>query len=243
MLFRSRRLHTVPILIILVVAVAALSSAALFSGGTRATFDDASAAPWQALLLTYTMMAAMTSPILTAVLASRQTEIEHSGSGWTLAATAGVSPGSLCRAKLMVLSIALAPTVIGQSLLVIAAGMLAGIRAPLDPGPWAGYTFWLLLVDIAFCAVHIWLAATVENQLISVGIGVLGAFLAVFLLLMPGMIARIAPWGYYAVISHAVQHDNSVEYTQPPLLWIVGFLVIIGAGFALGTHRLTRTER
>ena len=176
---KMRRLRTAPVVIILIVAVAALSSASLFSGGTRDTFDDPTASPWAALLLTYTMMAAMTSPILTAVLASRQTDIEHSGTGWTLAATAGYTPGTLCRAKLAALSVVLLPAVIAQTLLVIGAGVLAGIRVPLDPGPWLGYTVLLFMINVAFCALHIWLAAAVENQLISVGVGMLGAFLAV----------------------------------------------------------------
>jgi hypothetical protein len=240
---KMRRLHTAPIILILILAVAALSSASLFSGSTRDTFDDPAATPWAALLLTYTMMAAMTSPILTAVLASRQTDIEHSGSGWTLAATAGLTPGVLCRAKLATLGVILFPTVVLQSLLVIAAGRLAGIRVPLELGPWTGYTILLFLVDTAFCSLHIWLAATVENQLVSVGVGVLGAFLAVFMLLVPGMIARFIPWGYYAVISNASQHDGGVTYTSPPYPWVAGFLLLVGAVFALATQHLDRIER
>ena len=91
---KMRRLHTLPLLIGLIAAVAALSSASLFSGRTHEMFDNPAAHPWASLLLSYTMMAAMTSPILVAVLASRQTDIEHSGVGWTLAATAG-HPGNI----------------------------------------------------------------------------------------------------------------------------------------------------
>ena len=240
---KMRRLRTAPVVIILIVAVAALSSASLFSGGTRDTFDDPTASPWAALLLTYTMMAAMTSPILTAVLASRQTDIEHSGTGWTLAATAGYTPGTLCRAKLAALSVVLLPAVIAQTLLVIGAGVLAGIRVPLDPGPWLGYTVLLFMINVAFCALHIWLAAAVENQLISVGVGMLGAFLAVFTLLMPGIVSRLIPWGYYAVISHAAQSGREIVYTDPPYAWIVGFLTLVAVAFALATRRLDRIER
>lgn len=239
---KMRRLHTGSIVIILVVAVAALSSASLFSVSSRETFDDPMAAPWAALLLTYTMMAAMTSPLLTAVLASRQTDIEHTGRGWTLAATAGFTPGTLCRTKLAALSIILVPAVIAQSLLVVGAGMLAGIRVPLSPGPWIGYTAMLLLLDVAFCAVHIWLAAVVDNQLVSVGVGTLGAFLAVFTLLTSGIASRLVPWGYYAVISHAAQTDGTVSYVTPPHVWVAGFLVFVGIVFAVATHRLDRLE-
>ncbi|WP_454151159.1 ABC transporter permease [Microbacterium lacticum] len=240
---KMRRLRTGLIVTILVLAVAALSSISLFSGGTRRTFDEPEAMPWAALMMSYAFMAAMTSPILTAVLASRQTDIEHSGAGWTLASTAGYSPGVLCRAKLAALSLVLVPAIIGQTLLVIAIGAFAGIRVPLDAGPWIGYTALLFLVDVAFLALHIWLASVVENQLISVGIGMLGAFLAVFMLLMPGAVARVIPWGYYAMISYAGQQGGSVSYVTPAYAWIGGFLVLVGVVFALATRRLDRIER
>jgi len=240
---KMRRLRTTPLLIILVLAVAALSSASLFSDSTRESFGDPEALPWASLLLSYTMTAAMTSPILTAVLASRQTDIEHSGVGWTLASTAGYSPGMLCRAKFVALGLVLLPAIAAQSLLVIGAGKVAGIQVPLDLGPWIGYTILLLLTDAAFLALHIWLAAIVENQLISVGVGMLGAFLAVYGMLMPGLFSRLIPWGYYAVISHAAQRGDDVVYAAPPYAWIAGFLVLVALVFALATRGLDRVER
>ncbi|GAA3161571.1 ABC transporter permease [Nonomuraea salmonea] len=233
---KMRRLRTAPTLIVLVIAVVALSSASLFSG-------DPAAMPWASLLLSYTFMAAMTSPLLAAVLASRLTDIEHAGVGWTLAATAGHSPGALCRAKLAALGLVLLPAVAAQSLLVVGAGLVAGIRGPLDLGPWLGYTVLLFLVDLAFVALHVWLAAVVENQLVSVGVGLLGAFLAVFSLLAPGPFARFVPWGYYAVISYATQRGGDVVYAPPPYAWIATFLILVALVFALATRGLDRVER
>lgn len=238
-----RRLHTVLITAILVVAVAGLSSFSLFAGSTQETFDDPGSMPWAGLLVTYTLMSAMTSPILAAVLASRQTDIEHSGIGWALASTAGYSPGVLCRAKLVALSAVLLPAVIVQSLLVIGIGLLAGIRVPLDPGHWLLYTALLFLIDVAFLALHIWLAAIVENQLVSVGVGMLGAFLGVFTLLTSTAVARVIPWGYYAMISPIGQQGNSLVYDTPPFKWIAGFLLLVGLFFGLATRRLDRIER
>ncbi|MFT3877811.1 MAG: hypothetical protein QM708_15525 [Propioniciclava sp.] len=119
---KMRRLRSVPILVVLIVAVAALSSMMLFSGSARQSFDDPSAMPWTWLLMTYTLMGAMTSPILTSVLASRQTDLEHAGSGWLLAGSAGLTPGMLCRAKLAALSALLLPAIAAQTLLIIGAG-------------------------------------------------------------------------------------------------------------------------
>ncbi|MGJ3509816.1 ABC transporter permease [Enemella sp. A6] len=239
---KMRRLRTGPILALLIIAVAALSSISLFSGSTRNTFDEPAALPWAGLLASYGFMAAMTSPILTAILASRQTDIEHTG-GWALASTAGYSPGLLCRAKLAALGLVLVPAVTVQSLLVAGIGIAVGIRVPLEFGPWVGYTALLFGVDLAFLALHIWLASVVENQLISVGIGMLGAFVAVFTLLMPGTIVRFVPWGYYAMILHAGQDGDRITYITPPFAWIVGFLLLVGVVFAAATRHLDRIER
>jgi len=240
---KMRRLRALPIVLVMVVAVAALSSASLFADSTRAGFDDPAARPWAGLLLSYTLMAAMTSPILAAVLASRQIDIEHAGTGWTLASTAGFTPGTLCRAKLAALSGILLPAVLIQTLLVVGGGMLAGIRIPLDAGRWIGYTLLLFLVDVALVAVHIWLAATVENQLVSVGVGMLGAFLAVFTLVAPGAAFWIVPWGAYAQISHVAQAAGAVGYVTPPYPSIIGFLALVGVAFTLATRRFARLER
>lgn len=240
---KMRRLRTSLITAILVLAVAGLSSFSLFAGSTQRTFNDPNAMPWAALMVTYTLIAAMTSPILTAVLASRQTDIEHSGAGWTLASTAGYSPGTLCRAKLIALSTVLLPAVIVQSLIVMSIGLFVGIRVPLDPGPWITYTALLFLVNVAFLALHIWLSAVVENQLVCVGVGMLGAFLGVFALLTSPAVARLIPWGYYAMIAPIGQQSDSLVYLTPPLGWITGFLILVGVVFAVVTRRLDRIER
>lgn len=240
---KMRRLRTIPVVAALVLAVALISSVWQFSSSTQTTFDDPSQVPWAAFLLTYTLMAAMTSPLLTAVIASRQTDIEHTGAGWTLAATAGYTPGQLCRAKLAALAIILLPATALQTVLVIGAGLIAGMQMPADLGPWAGYTIWLYLINTAFCGLHIWLAAQVENQLISVGIGMLGSFLAVFSLFLPAAVTRLIPWGYYAVITHITQNGDEVAYATPSYGWIVAFLIVAAAAFAAGTRRLNRIER
>ncbi|MEZ5087677.1 MAG: ABC transporter permease [Tessaracoccus sp.] len=239
---KMRRLRTIPILMVLVTVVVALSSTSLFSESTRESFADPTTRPWAGLLLSYTLMAAMTSPILVAVLASRQTEIEHSGGGWILSATAGYSPGTLLRAKLAVLGSLVFVAVVLQTLCIVAAGHLAGIPVPMDVVPWTIYTGLLVVLNVAFLALHIWLAAVVDNQLISVGIGMLGAFVAVFSLLAPPGITRFVPWGYYAMISQVTATDRVVGYATAPYAWIAGFLVLAGIFFVAATRRFDRVE-
>ena len=247
-LSKMRRLRTVPVAAALAAATVALSAANLFSASARAGFSSPGSHIWEGLLLNYTLMSAITGPILAAVLASRQTDIEHSGAGWMLFATAGRTPGALCRAKVAALSPVIAPAVACQSLALVGSARLAGVAVPLDPGPWALYTAGLIAVDLAMCAFHVWLAAVRENQLIGVGVGLLGSFTAVYMLLAPSWVARLVPWGYYAVIScarvgtvEANAHD--ALYTTPPLGWVVAFLILAAALFTAATRRLDRIER
>lgn len=152
---KMRRLRVLPILLTMVAAVVALSSILLFSPSSQEGFEDPASTPWAGLLLGYTMMAAMTSPILMAVLASRQTDIEHTGGGWFLSQVAGFAPGQLLRAKFASLSLLVVGAVALQSLAIIGLGIAAGIRVPLDLSPWMTYTGLLILVNIAFLALHL----------------------------------------------------------------------------------------
>ena len=242
---KMRRLHTIPVVVVAVVAVVALSCMNLFRPEAPVVGADPDAWPWASLLLNAAMMNALVHPVLVAVIASRQTDIEHSGAGWTLFATAGRTPGALCRAKVVALSLVIAPAITCQSLALVGSARLAGVAVPLSPGPWALYTAGLIAVDLALCAFHVWLAAVKENQLIGVGVGLLGSFVAVYMLLAPAWVARLAPWGYYAVISCARVDTNTqyAQYTMPPLGWVVAFLILAAVLFIAATRRLDRIER
>jgi len=138
-----------------------------------------------------------------------------------------------------------APAIPCRSLALGGSARLAGVAVPLSPGPWALYTAGLIAVDLALCAFRVWLAAVKENQLIGVGVGLLGSFVAVYMLLAPAWVARLAPWGYYAVISCARVDTNTqyAQYTMPPLGWVVAFLILAAVLFIAATRRLDRIER
>lgn len=244
---KMRRLRTLSVTAALVATTVAMSSMNLFSDSAREGFQDPGALPWASLLLSTAMTNAMVGPVLVAVLASRQTDIEHSGAGWNLAATSGITPGALCRAKVAALALIIVPAMIVQSAALALLGRAAGITVALDAGPWTAYTLMLIALNIAMCAFHVWLAAVVDNQLVGVGLGLLGGFLAVFMLLAPRWLAGLVPWGYYAMITNASITNSAegftIRYVDPPLAWIGGFLALAALAFTLATRRLDRIER
>lgn len=239
---KARRLRVVPVCAAMVAAVVALACANLMSDSAREGFGDPAAQPWESLFMSYVMIAAMTSPLLVAVLASRQVDIEHQGQGWTLSQTAGLRPGLLCRAKVAVLGLLLAVAVTVQTALVVAAGLVAGITVPLSPDMWIRYAVGLLLVDLAMLCLHVLLAARVENQLVGMALGLLGSFCGVFSLLMPPALARVLPWGYYAIISPLGMSDDGFVPITPGYGWLAAFLVLVAALFAVAGRRFDRTE-
>ena len=247
-ILKMRRLRTPLITTLIVGTSAALCSMNLFSTSFTAFLHDPSAMPWARLLLMTCFYNAMIGPILVSVLASRQTDIEHTGSGWNLAATSGLTPGTLCRAKLAALSLLIVPAVTVQSLGIIMLARFRGLSVALDVGPWVTYTTLLICVDLATCAYFLWLAAVVENQLIVMSTGLLSGFIGIFTLLLPLKIVRWTPWGYYALITPAARSastgsQTAVTYIDVPAGWIAGFLILTALIFTIVTHRLNRIER
>jgi hypothetical protein len=239
---KARRLRVVLVCAVMVAAVVALSCMNLMSDSAREGFGDPAAQPWESLLMGYVMTAAMTSPVLVAVLASRQVDIEHQGRGWTLSQVSGFGPGRLCRAKVAVLGLLLAVAVTVQTALVVTAGLVAGITVPLSPGTWVQYAVGLFLVDLAMLCLHVLLAARVENQLVGMAVGLLGAFCGVFSLLMPVALARVLPWGYYAIVSPVGMGGDGFVAVAPGYGWLAAFLVVVAALFGVASHRFDRTE-
>lgn len=228
---KMRRLRVVPLATILIAVVAGTTSISLLTTGN-------SRPSWDVLLMSYVLVAAMVSPLLVAVLASRQVDIEHTGGGWNLTGGLGISTGLLCRVKLAAIAAVLAIIVAAQTALIIAAGSLAGASNQFEITRWLGYACCLFGVDVAFAAAQVWLATAFENQLIGLGIGLLGSFIAVFCELLPPWLAQLVPWGYFAVISPVGIVDQVTVPITPAYGWLLGFWVLIGVGFAAATSRI-----
>ena len=243
---KMRRLHSIPVIIVAAAAAVALSCMNLFRSEAPVVGADPAARPWESLLLGAAMMNALVHPVLVAVIASRQTDIENTGAGWTLNATTGVRPGALCRAKTVLLAAVLALAIAAQTGAVITIAHARGYSAPLEWGQWAQYALLLWLVDCAFAGAHVCMAARWENQLICVGTGLLGAFTAMYMLMAPGAVARLVPWGYYAMITNAQlvsREAGGVRYAGVDLPWIVAFLLLALSALAWATRRMDRVER
>ena len=237
---KMRHLKVGLIATIMVLGVLALSLFALVSSPD---FNPDTPGAWNALLAGMSLGIPLLSPLLLAVLASRQTDIEHQGNGWLLQSTSGITPGGVCRAKFAALGVIVTAVTVGTSLIVLAFGkVLAGILPPAPLGHWAGFTLCMLVVNLAVLALHILLSAKVENQLVALGVGVLGCILAVFSQGLPAAAAHITPWGYYALAQAAGYQGDAIQALPIAYASIAALAVIVAGLFAILTFRFDRQE-
>lgn len=208
------------------------SSMQLFSDAYVERIDDPATAHWQSALLFYALIKAMTAPILVAVIASRQVEVEHAGNGWTMGATLGRSRCTMCLAKVVALTPVVAATTAFELGALVVGGRLAGATAALPITTWAWYAVASFAITLTLLAAHVWLSARIEQQLVPLGVGVLGAFAGVFAMLMPDWLSRLLPWGYYAVASpYAMTEDGGTAAL--PIAWPAVLIFITVAALLL----------
>lgn len=240
---KLRRLRVAPLMGVLVVGVAGLAVLqAVASPDFAESLSDPATDGWAMLLASFGFAAPLVSPLLLAVIAGRPVEIEHHSGGWLLAATCGLAPGRLCRVKLVTTGALVAVATLIQSGLVFGAGTLLGIAAPVPAGLWWSYTGCLLVVNLAVLATHLLLAARIENQLVGLGIGVLGIFAAVFAEALPAWAAHLIPWGYYTLFMPARYEGTDLVLQDLPYASAAGLLVVATVLFGYLTHLLDHRE-
>ncbi|MGJ0184973.1 ABC transporter permease [Corynebacterium glyciniphilum] len=230
----------VALLLIGVVGMVVFYSLGSGIGGMLADPDDTA---WKTLLAALGTAASLISPVLLAVVASRQVEIEHVGNGWLSSSTSGLSPGQMCRAKLFALGIPVAVTTIAWGVLLVGFGRVLGITASVPTDRWAGYILSLLVINLAVLAFHVLLSAKVENQIVCIGIGVVGIFIAYFGSVLPPWLSHFIPWGYYSLTTPAdYVGTDAMAYLNLPYVSIGGLFVVGTTLFVLFTHRFDRQE-
>lgn len=237
---KMRHLRVGLVAAVMVLAVLGLS---LYTVVSSPTFSPDAPSAWNGLLAGMSLGIPLISPLLLAVLASRQTDIEHQGNGWLLQATSGLTPGGMCRAKFTALGLVVAASTIGTSLFVLVTGkLLVEIVPPVPLGHWAGFTGCMLVVNLVVLAGHILLSAKIDNQLVALGIGILGCILAVFSQGLPAVAAHATPWGYYALAMAADYQGSGFVALPLPYPSIAVLAVVVGVIFTIITYRFDHQE-
>ncbi|NYI72604.1 hypothetical protein GGQ54_003164 [Naumannella cuiyingiana] len=224
------------------VLVVAQAGVVMLTTVSSAEFTDPATRDWTVVLAGLSRSAPLLCPLLIAVIASRLIDIEHRGNGWLMNQTSGTAPGALCRAKLIIGASILTCVAIATNLAILGLGRLAGIRTAVPAGLWAGYAACALLINIVVLAGHLLLAAKIGNQLVTLGIGLVGTVIGVFATGLPVWFAHATPWGYYSLAEAARYQDGHLIIRTPDYLGVLVMFVVAAALFGLLTNAFDRRE-
>lgn len=236
---KLRHLHVGALGALMAVAVSGLTFVGTLSA---ATADGAANPSWALPLAGLSLAFPVVSPLLIAVIASRTVEVEHHGNGWLLNRTSGISSGQLVRAKLVSAGLIVVLATITASIAAAIPGALLDTAGTVPVGPWLGYTASVAVVNIIVLAVHLSISAMADNQLIALGVGILGTVVAICASGFPSWLAHLTPWGYYSVTSVA-DYRGGQAVTLTPSYMGVTMLTLVGvAVFLFSTVRLDHQE-
>ncbi|WP_231443167.1 ABC transporter permease [Brevibacterium zhoupengii] len=239
---KMRHLWIAPIAMVMPLGIAGMTAFRGLASGMLGHLDDPEGLGWKLLLAGLGLSVSLISPLIIAVLASRLVDIEHAGNGWLLSSTACETPGSLCRAKFASLGLIVTAATVLQSLLLIGMGLSIGITSPFPGEHWLVFTCAAVTINLCVLAFQIVLSATVENQIVCLGVAVLGVFIAVFAPALPGLLQLITPWGYYELARAADYVGTDLVYLDIPRLPVLGQAVVVTVAFTLITARFDRQE-
>lgn len=239
---KMRHLRIGVVVSLLLIGVCALTVFWPMGSSLAEHLDDPDGYDWKLLLLGLHGAVVFTAPILLAVMASRQTEIEHSGNGWLSSATAGAGPGRLCRAKFLALGILVTPMPAVWSAMLLAFGKAAGITAPFPAAQTLGLMVSLMVIDLAVLAFHLVLSAMTENQLLPLGVGLGGTLLGIFGQVLPDWLLHLSPWTYYSLVVPADFVGVDLIYLDPHTTSTAVLAAVGGALFLGITAHLDHQE-
>lgn len=239
---KMRHLKVLVLPLIMLVGVTGLTLFRALASGAFSADSPGDGFPWKLMLASMSFAITMIYPIFLSVMASRLVEVEHRGNGWLLSAGTGATPGQLCRAKLIALGIPVLAATVSQSALIAGLSFVAGVEDPFPAGLWIAYTVSVAAINLVVLATHLLISAVIENQLVCLGIGVAGLFLAVFGSAFPPAFSHLTPWGYYALATPADYVGMELVYFDMPVLSLIA-LTVIGAGAFLAiTARFDHQE-
>lgn len=232
---KMRHLRIGLITALLLLGVCALTVLSALNSGLVNHRFDADGDGWRLLMVSLHGAVGLTSPLLLAVMASRQVEVEHSGQGWMSSATAGTTPGRLCRVKLFALGLLILPIPAAWGALVVIVGRAVGLTAPVPVPRLLALVAGLAAINLAVLGAQLLASARVENQLGPLALGLIGILLSVFAPVMPMWARYLSPWTAYGLIVPADFVGTDLVDLDTHLVGLTVLTCVGGALFALVT--------
>lgn len=188
---------------------------------------------WMQLLYQVPAINSTIFPVLTAIIASRLSDVEHKGGTWKLLETIQ-RPEQIFYAKILCGAWHLLLSIVLLIGCMLVCGKLLGYAGAPDIGKFTLFFFFQFAAALEILAVQLTLSARIQNQMISLSIGCGGAFVGLLLLFVPlKLLQYVLPWGHASLLYlvYMVYWDPGtriMELAYLPINW-AAFLMTVGA--------------
>lgn len=190
--FKKLQLKKIGMSILVILTIQFLWELRNFSSLQGANFEQG----WKYLLYSMPPLNALLMPIITAIIASRFSDIEHKGEMFKLLNTITPASHIFC-IKFINASIFLIVIVLIQTLFLGIAGWHFRFPGEIPFERLSYYLIFTLFVNITIQILHLDLSLLFKNQVISLAAGIVGGLVGLYLLFLPPQIASYFVWGYY----------------------------------------------
>lgn len=205
--------------------------------------SDPSAPVWETIITTATFMKGLFFSVIIAVTVSRVNDMEHRGNTWKLLESSAQTRESIWKVKfLSVFSLITLAQIVEMAYLLIYGASLQ-IAQPFPVFAFLNYFIGSLTISAAIILIQQWISMTVENQLISMAIGMFGGFLGLFTMFFPVAVRYLFIWGYYFNLAPATfTGDGGSQRLPVSLLPTIISLAAALLLYFLGRRQFIKTE-
>jgi hypothetical protein len=182
---------------------------------------------WMYCLYQMPLLNTIMMPVITAVIASRLSDVEHKGQTFKLLGT--VMPiGQLFDAKFLCGAIYTFSAVVLQLMVILLIGITKRFTGEIPVLMMGYYLLFTTGVSLTLLLVQQVLSILFANQMVSLSVGLIGAFAGLFSMFLPQGFQKLLLWSYYGVLmSVGMDWDRSTRIIN--LHWVP----IDGSGFVL----------
>lgn len=201
---------------------------------------------WEYMLRVLSQMECLFFPVMIAVVVSRINDMEHKENTWKLLMSDGESIKTIYRSKFLCILIIIVAAEAVEILYLILWGHSNHVAEPFPAAIYFNFFAGSIMVSIGIIAIQQWISMAVQNQLVAMSVGMLGAFLGFLSPLLPSAAQNLIIWGYYWKLSPAdfiVKSVNetpaivahSINMVPVLIMFVIGILI-----YFIGRHNLDR---
>ena len=231
--FKSRRRHTLMI-------IAAFAAIELFWLLWSFKSGRSSEDGWFDILYNIPVLDAVICPILAAVTAGHNADLEHKGDTCKLLYTMQTK-SSLFNAKAVFGMLAMALFFTLQAAVILLIGRLYGFAGPIPSDKILITTGIGFLVTFAVYLLQLDLSMGIKNQFVPFAVGIVGSFSGMFMLFLPlESLRKLIIWGSYGAFSLVIMDWDAASRTadfywrEPDAPGIAAVLVWLAALYIIG---------